>query len=342
MIKEMPYPIKKLTLYYEPAKLSMSGGTIRTAVFQKPKLLEYLVKFPKGFDFPPFLKISKTNDEITLAFSQNHSGKNEIIFTGLTSALYSRLKSQNTNEKITDVINSFRFQVLLEQQSIISLVSVLETFIKNVRDEHIHNQQNQNNYISHSFKKVEKVLSKCGIEIRKLEYLSDNKIHSRTEEIIDYAFNLRNLFVHNGGIVDKSFYEKYRGQVSTDIIGTLIRIEYSDYIVIRQWLSLFIQEICRVIEGYDDVWTDYLLSNGIMLPDYDIILKAHNGDKYSIPLEDGVELIGVYDDENDIESCEKKPEKDEITHHGFQLDIGKLIEYKTSKDKSLCVKGDKS
>ena len=159
MIKETPYPIKKLTLYYEPAKLSISGGNIETAVFQKPKLLEYLIKFPKGFDYPPFLKVSKTKDEITLAISQNHSGKNEIIFTGLSSSLYSRLKSQGTNENITDVINSFRFRVLLEQQSIISLVSVLETFIKSVRDDHNYNQKNK--IITHSFKKV----GKCSLHM---------------------------------------------------------------------------------------------------------------------------------------------------------------------------------
>lgn len=326
MIRKTPYPIKKLSLYYEPAKLSMSGGTIETAIFQKPKLLEYLIKFPKGFDFPPFLKVSKTNDEITLAISQNHSGKNEIIFTGLSSTLYSKLMSKQTLDTKINAINTFRFQVLLEQQSIISLVSVLETFIKSVRDDHNPNQQN--NYINHSFKKVEKVLSACGIKIQNLEYLSDNKIHNRTEEIIDYAFNLRNLFVHNGGIVDKSFYEKYKGKVSSDKIGTLIRIEYSDYVVIRQWLSFFIQEICRVIEGYDDVWTDYLLSNGIILPNINLELKAHNGEEFSIPLEDGIELIGIYNDE--IESGEKKPDKDAKTY-GFQLDIGKLIEYKTSK-----------
>ncbi len=326
MIRETPYPIKKLTLYYEPAKLSMSGGTIKTAVFQKPRLLEYLIKFPKGFDYPPFLKVSKTNDEITLAISQNHSDKNEIIFTGLSSTLYSKLMSKQTLDTKINAIKTFRFQVLLEQQSIISLVSVLETFIKSVQKDC--NQEPKFYY--HTFDKVEEVLNTCGIMIQELDYLRDEKLFCRIEQIINYAFNLRNLFVHNGGIVDEFFYKKYINRIPSDKIGALIRIEYSDYVVIRQWLSFFIQEICRVIEGYDNVWTDYLLSNGIILPNINLKLKAHNGEEFSIPLEDGIELIGIYDDEIEIESDEKKPDKYEKTY-GFQLDIGKLIEYKTSK-----------
>ncbi len=326
MIREIPYPVNDLILYFQPVNLSMKGGTIETASFQKPKLLEYLIRFPKGFDFPPeFLKVINSNEEITLAVSQKHSDKNEIIFTGLCSTLYSRLMSRENIETRINAINTFRFQVLLEQQSIISLVSVLETFMKSVQNDC--NQESKFYY--HSFKKVEKALKKCGIKIQELEYLRDKKIFSRTEEIMDYAFNLRNLFVHNGGIIDESFYEKYKNKIPSDKVGTLIRIEYKDYQVIRQWISLFIQEICRVIEGYEDVWTDYVLSNGIILPDIYLKLKAVNGNEYNIPLEDGVELIGRYDDE--IESVGKEPNKEVKTIPGFELDIGKLIKYKTSK-----------
>lgn len=327
MIRKTPYPIKKLSFHYEPTKLSMLGGTIETAVFQEPKLLEYLVKFPKGFNFPPgFLKVTNPAEENIFAFSQNHSGKNEIIFSGLCSTLYSRLMLGDTTETRINTINTFRFRILLEQQSIISLVSALETFIKSIQNER--NQEPK--FYQHRFKKVKQVLSTCGIILHKLEYLGDDKILKRTEEIIDYAFNLRNLFIHNGGIVDKSFYEKYKDKISPDKIGTIIRIEFSDYIVIRQWLSFFIQEICRVIEGYDDVWTDYLLSSGIILPDNKLKLKANNGDEFSIPLEDGVELIGRYEDESEIKNGENKRDVDVKTYI-FQLDIGKLIEYKTSK-----------
>ncbi len=324
-IREMPYPVNNLFIYYQPVNLSLTGGTIETASFQEPKLLKYLMKFPKGFGFPPeFLKVINPDEEITLAVSQNHSGKNEIIFTGLCSELYSRLMSRDAIETRINAINTFRFHVLLEQQSIISLVSVLETFIKSVQKD----RNREPKFYYHNFKKVEDVLKRCGIKIRELEYLRDKKIFSRTEEIIDYAFNLRNLFVHNGGLVDESFYEKYN-KIPSDKVGKLIRIEYKDYEVIRQWLSFFIQEICRVIEGYNDVWTDYVLSSGIVLPNLHLKLKAVNGNEFIIRLEDGIELLGRYEDE--IESGEKEPDKDVKTIPGFELDIGKLIKYKTSK-----------
>ena len=89
---------------------------------------------------------------------------------------------------------------MLEQQSIISLVSVLETFIKSVQDDF-----NQSPKVYHNFDKNLKLLRKCGIVIQELELLSDGTIFKRTEEIINYSFYLRNLFVHNGGIVDKYF-----------------------------------------------------------------------------------------------------------------------------------------
>ena len=328
MIRKTPYPTEKLILNYQPINLTKVGGTIETAVFQEPKLLEYMIKFPKGFKFPPgFHKINNNKDETTLTFSENHSGKNEIIFTGLSSTLYSRLKSKDTTETRLNVINTYRFQVLLEQQSIISLVSILETFMKSVQNDH---SPGNTKFFYHEFKKVKKALVKCGIILHELGSFRDKKTIKRTEEIINYAFNLRNLFVQNGGIVDKSFYEKYKDKIPSDNVGKLIRIEYNDYVVIRQWLSFFIQEICRVIEGYDDVWTDYLLSTGIVLPDYNLNLKADNGDEFNIPLEDGVELIGRYEDESVIGSEGGKLDDDNKTYE-FKLDIGKLIENKRFK-----------
>jgi hypothetical protein len=47
-----PYPLKKLTWFYEPQKLLKERGTIETAIIQEPKLLTYKVSFPKGFQFP--------------------------------------------------------------------------------------------------------------------------------------------------------------------------------------------------------------------------------------------------------------------------------------------------
>lgn len=297
MIRKDPFPIKKLIQYYTPEKLTMEGGTIESAIFENKKLLEYKLTFPKNFEFPPgFHNIERNsmNNGCTLVISQNHSGKNEIIFTGLSSNLYSAIMSNDIDMEDIRNTHELRFQILLEQQAIISLVSVLETFIKSVQDDF-----NQSPIVNHNFDKIRKRLRKCGIIIQDLEFFNDRAIYKRTEEIINYSFYLRNLFVHNGGIVDKYFCKQ--NQINEDKIGNLIRINYDDYNTVRQWISFFIQEVCRVIEGYDKVWTDYLLSTGIILSYPTLILKLKDGTDFEIVLQDGVELIGKYEDEDMIE-----------------------------------------
>lgn len=325
MLRSTPFPISKLLFSYTPEILLMEGGTIETALFVEAKLLESAITFPKGFGFPQKLQeVLDENSEVTFRISHNHSGKNEIIFTGVSSNFYTKfLLLDDINEKI-NILNTFRFRILLEQQSIISLVSVLETFIKSVQKEH-----NQNLKMSHNFKDVNKVLTKCGIKRDDLEHLRDEKIFSRTREIINYAFNLRNLFVHNGGIIDHWFYKRYSQKIDDDEIGKLIRIEYKDYDIIRNWLSFFVQEVCRVIEGYNEVWTDYILSTGIILPNVNIVLKSGD-EEYIVPLEDGVELVGKYTDEMIGTSSSEKPIKD-IKTYGFQLDLEKIVERRMSE-----------
>ncbi|KAF5418504.1 MAG: hypothetical protein C5S49_01660 [Candidatus Methanogaster sp.] len=175
-----------------------------------------------------------------------------------------------------------------------------------------------------------KQLKKCGIARNELELLKDDNIYSRTKEIIDYSFNLRNLYVHNGGIIDELFFKKYKNEIDENKIGLLIRLDYGDYGVIRQWLSFFIQEICRIVEGYNEVWKDYLLSTGIVLPDTKLILKTEEKDQFIISLEDGVELKGIYEDEIKTKIADDKPVNDEKTY-GFQLDLGELIRNKMHK-----------
>ena len=304
MIRKYPFPLKKLKLYYTPEKLTMEGGTIDSAIFENKKLLEYKLKFPKDFDFPPGFHKNENNDAddgYTLFISQNHSDKNEMIFTGISSNLYSALMSNDIDMENIRKTHELRFQILLEQQSIISLVSVLETFIKSVQDDF-----NQSSIVNHNFNKIRKRLKKCGIIIQDLEFLNDRTIYKRTEEIINYSFYLRNLFVHNGGIVDKYFCEL--NQIEQDKIGKLIRINYDDYNTVRQWISFFIQEVCRVIEGYDKVWTDYLLSTGIILSYPTLILKLEDGTDFEIVLQEGIELIGEYEDENGKTTNDEKSE----------------------------------
>jgi len=326
MAKKVPYLLEKLGFSYKPENLLMEGGTIETAIFQEPKLLEYIVKFPKGFGFPQELSnVINSDNEITLNISQKHSDKNEVIFTGLASAFYSKFNLENSVEKRIHSINTFRFQIMSEQQAIISLVSVLETFIKSVQTDY-----NQNKKLYHQFEDVMKQLKKCGIARNDLELLKDDNIYSRTKEIIDYSFNLRNLYVHNGGIIDELFFKKYKNEIDENKIGLLIRLDYGDYGVIRQWLSFFIQEICRIVEGYNEVWKDYLLSTGIVLPDTKLILKTEEKDQFIISLEDGVELKGIYEDEIKTKIADDKPVNDEKTY-GFQLDLGELIRNKMHK-----------
>lgn len=325
MIKKTPYPLKSLTLFFDPKVLSMDLGTVETAIFQEPKLLTHVIRFPNDFDFPPFSEIiNPKDDDIPLTISHNHSNKNDIIFTGLSSTLYSKFYSESTNEERIKLINSFRFQILLEQQSIISLISVFETFITNV----LKDNKKEMRFV-HNFDDIIRVLNKCEIKFDELDYFKDEIMYSRVKEIIDYSFNLRNLFVHNGGIVDEMFCKRCETRINEDKIGKLIRISFEDYNVIRQWLSFFIQEICRVLEGYDDVWTDYLLSTGIILPNVNVNLKTCDGDEIQIPLEDGIELMVEYEDENSIKSMEKKTDKKNPTY-SFQYDIGKMVEGKSN------------
>lgn len=325
MIKKTPYPLKSLILFFDPKVLSMDVGTIETAIFQEPKLLTHAIRFPKDFDFPPFGEINNSkNDDIPLSISHNHSNKNEIVFAGLSSTFFSKFYSESTIEERIKLINSFRFQILLEQQSIISLISVFETFITNVLKDH-----KQETRFVHNFNSIIKVLNKCDIKLDELDYFKDEIMYSRVKEIIDYSFNLRNLFVHNGGIVNEIFCGRCGTRISEDRIGQLIRISFEDYTVIRQWLSFFVQEICRVIEGYDDVWTDYLLSTGIILYNVNLNLETCEGDEIQVPLEEGIELMLEYEDENPIEIMEEKTDEKNPTY-SFQYDIGKMIEGKSN------------
>lgn len=325
MIKKTPYQLKNLTLFFDPKVLSMDLGTIETAIFQEPKLLTHVIRFPNDFDFSPFREIiNPKDDDIPLTISHNHSNKNDIIFAGLSSTLYSKFYSESTIEERIKLINSFRFQIILEQQSIISLISVFETFITNVLKDY----KKEMRFI-HNFDDIIRVLNKCEIKFDELDYFKNEIMYSRVKEIIDYSFNLRNLFVHNGGIVDEMFCKRCGAKISEDEIGKLIRISFEDYTVIRQWLSFFIQEICRVIEGYDDVWIDYLLSTGILLHNVNVNLKTFEGGEIQIPLEEGIELMVEYENENPIEILEKKTDEKNPTY-SFQCDIGKIIERKSN------------
>ncbi len=300
MIKKRPFPLTKLWHYYLPKNLQMKGGTIQSAKFEKPRLLNYKIKFPKGFKFPEqfYEKGIQKDKETTLTISKNHSGKNDIIFTGNSSFIYSEVIA---NDKKHDfkAISQYRIQLLLEQQSIISLVSVLETFLTNILKD-----SKKRGRIYHNFKAVKKVLRSCGIEVEELEGLKDDEICKRAEYNIDYLFMLRNLYVHTGGIVNEKLLRRYSRDINPDVIGKLIRVTHDDFVVMRQWLSFFIQEVCRVINGYDKVWIDYLQSSGIIIPSMGLTFKTNEGSDFNINLEEGIDLVGYFDESQESDGTD--------------------------------------
>lgn len=325
MLRKTPYPLKKLSMYYDPKKLKMSGGTIDTAIIQEPQLLHFEFTFPKDFKYPlAFYKLGiKENEELTFKISMNNSNKNDMIFTGISSYIYSKIMtSKNPQKLIKD--SEFRFVILLEQQSIISLVSLFETFIRNVLKDFDCKTIFYNN-----FRDISKSLKKCGVEIENLEGLKNKEIFNRIKEILKYVFSLRNLYVHNGGIINEKFYNIYQDKLNVNSIGKLIRTSYNDYNIIRQWLSFLIQEICREIEGYENVWKDYIISSGIIVLDVDFILKTINGKDVRIKLQDGLKLKGQMIDENIKEIKAKqiigRKNNDNLKTFHEQFDIQKLL-----------------
>lgn len=323
MIKKRPFPLKKLIMYYQPNKLTMNGGTIDTAIIEDPQLLHFEITFPKDFEFPSdFYELGlPKDDEITLTLSLNHSEKNDIIFTGISSYMYSKIKSSGNLERSLNE-SEYRFMLLLEQQSIISLVSLFETFISNVvRD------LNYNMKFYNDFRSIKKSLKQCGIDIKNLEGMINQKILDRASKILKYVFLLRNLYVHNGGIINEKFHRKFPEELSQDNIGKLIRVSYNDYQIIREWTSFLIQEICRIIGGYDKVWKDYVLSSGILILDSDIVLRSIDKEEIIIPLKDGIKLKGKIADTNAEQIDDEKNNKtdNEIRQFSQKIDIRKLL-----------------
>lgn len=310
-------------MYYQPHKLTMDGGTIETAIIEDPKLHHFEITFPKDFKFPPdFYKLGfPKDDEITLTLSMNHSGKNDIIFTGISSYMYSKIKSIGHLERSLNV-SEYRFILLLEQQAIISSVSLFETFISNVVKDLKYNMK-----VYNDFKNIKKSLDQCGIDIKNLEGMSNQEIFDRTSKILRYVFALRNLYVHNGGIINEKFYRKFQEDLSQEDIGKLIRVSYNDYQIIKEWTSFFIQEICRIIEGYDKVWKDYILSSGILILDPEIVLHSIDNEEIRIPLKDGIKLKGkIADTKVEQKDDEKNDDPDtEIRQFSQQIDIQKLL-----------------
>jgi hypothetical protein len=222
--------------------------------------------------------------------SVNHSGKNDIVFSGNSSFFYSKLmSSEGKNNPFKGA--EYRFNLLLEQQSIISLVSTFETFLNNVLKDH-----QKSGKIYHNFSNVRRLLKSCEINVEELKGLKQDTILKRTKYIIDYLFQLRNLIVHKGGIIDEKFFSKYKSKLKEEDLGKVIRITYDDFVVMREWLSFFIQEVCRVIKGYEKVWTDYVQAVGIAIPEPRIVMRTEDPkEDYEIVLEDGMELEGTFD-----------------------------------------------
>jgi hypothetical protein len=229
--------------------LPPSRGTIKTARFEKPKL-----QFYKG-------AIATDEGPLPVEASMKHSDRDDMIHCGLATNLYFRLMQNMLKGELPDSkdLRSYRFKIMIEKECIIGLASAFETFIKGIIID-----VRGFKHVPHNFKQIEKSLRKKDIKIRKLGDLDKREHFDRMKEIVNFLFLVRNLMVHNGGIVDKPFQKYYGGSLKKNMIGQLIRIEYTDVSTIRSWTSYLVQEICKKVPDHHKVWLDYVESVGIV------------------------------------------------------------------------------
>lgn len=241
---------RKIPHYDGVHKLPPKGGTVRTARFEKPKLQQYGTA------------TSAAEGAASVGVSTKHSERDDLIHCGLASNLYFRLMQKALEGEPLDSqdIESHRFQIMLEQQCIISLAAVFETFVKSIASD-----IEGFTHVPHKFSRIEVLLARKGIQVQELGDLKKRKHCKRMRDIVDFLFRVRNLAVHNGGIVDKPFQKHYGGLLRRNMMGKLIRIGYSDIYTIRSWTSYLVQEICKKVPGYHKVWLDYIQSVGIYL-----------------------------------------------------------------------------
>ena len=155
----------------------------------------------------------------------------------------------------------YRASLLMEQQALISLAATLETVVMKVLRER--GVKGRPNYTFGSFVKN---LEDVGVNPHDFKHLRDPKVFGKVRDAFDFLFRLRNLIVHNGGIVDEEFYERHRKRSPPRLkVGALIRIGPLDQNALRGWTSLFVQELCRILPGYEAVWTDYVQAIGVFL-----------------------------------------------------------------------------
>lgn len=242
---------QKIPHYDGIHKLPQKGGTITRARFVKPKLQEFGGKLPAA------------GAPLVLKAITKHSDRDDMIHCGLSASLYFRLMQNVLDRKPPDprYLQGHRFQVLLEQQCIVALASVFETFVKSIIGD-----AKGFKHVPHNFEGIDDFLKKKDIKIRELGDLGKRNNYRRIKNIVDYLFLVRNLIVHNGGIVDKPFQKHYGGRLKKKMIGKLIRIDYKDISAMRSWVSYLVQEICKRVPSYDKVWLDYVQSVGIVLP----------------------------------------------------------------------------
>ena len=286
-MKRKPYPLKRLRYYYRPNKITNEIVKISDLLFEDPKLLSYSIKIPASMFNSELLKNenSSSDEFVIMKMNEIRSDKHDVIFSGNSSYVFTKFHDNKEKGKnqITGV--DYRFELMLEQYAIISLSTTLETFVKTVLQDH-----QKHCKLQHYFGSVENAMKQCGIIVKNLEGFQDESLYETVQSSIDIIFWARNLYVHNGGIIDERFRKYYRRKIQRKRLGKLLRINYDEYTKLRQHMSYFIQEVCRVLTGYEDVWSDYLLSIGIVLHDPSMLLLEENGQRIEIPLDDGREI----------------------------------------------------
>jgi hypothetical protein len=229
-------------------RMPWSGGRLDQATSEKPELLKYSTTIGT----PP--------RHVTAIVSTKHSSADNMILCGMGAMAYFGTKHRQKESK--EAAKDYRTEILLEQHSIISLAAVLETFIRDLT-----RRQGGSGRLRHDFKAVDQALQQIGIQLKSLGPLSDRKTFEKVRDVVDYLFGLRNLIVHNGGVIDKQFSQRFGGAALPPALslGQVIRVGHEEQQAIRDWMSLLVQEVCGVVPGHDRVWKDYVQCAGIAL-----------------------------------------------------------------------------
>lgn len=252
--REAPKRAKRVTMqpaeYIDLETMLWNHGDIEDATFEEPKLLQFTAPLPPG------------GPATRVAFSTLKSGANNLVTCGVACREYFTYWHKKRKGIEVPALD-YRRHLMMEQQAIISLGATVETFYRGLfKKKGVESEPN------YTFGAYAGALRSIGLDVSQIGFLREPKVIPKVRDAFDLLFSLRNVIVHNGGIIDPKFYARWKKRAKKGFReGLLIRVGHSDLLGIREWVSLMIQEICRVVPGYRDVWNDYVQATGILIMD---------------------------------------------------------------------------